>query len=61
MRVLLRSLLAVAALLAAAPVLAQVHPRSDFPPAIEAEIRAAKESMMSDQAEALRHAAAIDG
>jgi len=61
MRALLGSLLAVAALFAGAPAFAQAQQRSDFPPAIEAEIRGAKESMMSDQAEALRHAAAIDG
>lgn len=61
MRALLGSLLAMAALFAGAPAFAQASHRSDFPPAIEAEIRGAKESMMSDQAEALRHAAAIDG
>jgi signal transduction histidine kinase len=50
------------ALLMAAPALAQTqaNPPSDFTPAIQAEIRGAKESMMSDQAVALRHADAID-
>ncbi len=55
-------LLALLALLVAVPAAAQapVGGKSDFPPAIQAEIQAARESMMSDQAQALRHADAID-
>jgi signal transduction histidine kinase len=59
-----RHILALVALFAVVPALAQAQPKSSpkpgFTPAIEAEINAAKESMMTDQAEALRHAAAID-
>ncbi|MBB4096908.1 tetratricopeptide repeat-containing sensor histidine kinase [Sphingomonas kyeonggiensis] len=60
MRGILRSLTCLALLLAA-PALAQQPPqKSAFPAAIEAEIQAAKDSMMTDQAVALRHAAMID-
>jgi len=58
MRAGLRHFLACVAMLAAAPALAD--PGKDLTPAITAEIQAAKESMMGDQAEALRHAATID-
>lgn len=44
MRALLGSLLAVAALFAGAPAFAQAQQRSDFPPAIEAEIRAPRKA-----------------
>lgn len=61
MRAALRHFLAFLAMFAAVPALAgPQQPGSGFPPAIEAEIKAAKDSMMTDQAEALRHAAAID-
>ncbi len=61
MRELLRAVLTFLALTLAVPALAQAPARSasDFTPAIQAEIQSAKESMMSDQAEALRHADAI--
>ncbi len=62
MRVCLHAFLTFLALLTATPVLAQApaKPANEFTPAIQAEIQAAKGSMMSDQAEALRHADAID-
>ena len=62
MRALPRFFLALAALFAILPAAAQVAPqaKSEFPLAIQQEIQAAKDNMMSDQAEALRHAAAID-
>ena len=63
MRALLRSLIAFIALFATAQAFAQAPAKADpeFPASIQREIKAAKDSMMSDQAEALRHAAAIDG
>lgn len=63
MRAILRHLLALAALFGAAHAFAQTPPKTapEFPAAIQKEIQAAKDSMMSDQAEALRHSAAIDG
>jgi signal transduction histidine kinase len=60
MRAALRFLLTFLAMLAAVPAFADPQPASGFPPSIEAEIKAAKDSMMTDQAEALRHAATID-
>ncbi|MEP9357648.1 ATP-binding protein [Sphingomonas sp. KR3-1] len=62
MRALLHACLIPAALLVAVPAFAQAPASAppEFSPAIAGEIQAAKESMMSDQAEALRHAAAID-
>ncbi|NYT39198.1 histidine kinase [Sphingomonas sp. R-74633] len=62
MRAALRHFLALLALFAVVPALAQTSPGAApaFTPAITAEIQAAKDSMMSDQAEALRHAATID-
>ncbi|HWU94275.1 MAG TPA: hypothetical protein VN029_01680, partial [Sphingomonas sp.] len=62
MRVRLSAFLTFLALLTGVPALAQApaKPANEFTPAIQAEIQAAKGSMMSDQAEALRHADAID-
>ncbi|MDG2535794.1 ATP-binding protein [Sphingomonas sp. HITSZ_GF] len=58
MRAALRHLLAFVALLVAVPAFADAA--KEFTPAITAEIQAARESMLADQPEALRHAVAID-
>lgn len=54
----LRILLSAVALLASTAVSAQSS--QTFPAPLEAEIKAAKDNMMADQAEALRHVARID-
>lgn len=58
MRITLGYLFIALALFAGTPSIASAAP--DFPPSIKEQIQAAKDNMMGDQAEALRHVAAID-